>query len=154
MFRQPTVERLADIMDMVPEMISVFSNESKGYSSRIAKMGEYSRIGDLAKELGIKLPFSTAFSMELVERLLGKNKIPDFAVVEKVRSGYSRFRMTFGDSDTDAVIALTRDFGDLCIQGQIYIYQQAEVSERQIKRMKASGAQSFYHINKELFTIL
>lgn len=153
MFKRPDAERLDAIMDMIPEMVSVLCAEGKGYNVRIAQMGELSRMRGIAKELGINISLFQKFSIDGIVSLLNENNVPDFAVVKKDFGDYTRYRLSFGDNE-DPIIDLHRDFWKMCIEGQIYIYQQVEVSKRQQKRMKASGALSYFHINKNQLVVL
>jgi hypothetical protein len=143
MFKMPTVERTQLIMDMVPEMVAVFTQKGKGYNVRISQLGELSRLRGLCKEVGIEfsLPFK---SLADIVKTLGASEVPDFAfVISKI----GRYHIAFAGEDTPAV-QLTREFGDQCIDGSVFLYQKG-VSTRDDKRLFASGAYSYYHLNSE-----
>jgi len=149
MFKMPTKERLQLIMDMVPEMFAVLSQDGEGYNVRISKMGEFMRLKDLCEEVGIKIKLpAEPKSTEYLIDLLKSSNVPDFAFVI---SSFGRYHIAFAGEDTP-VVQLTRDFGIPCVDGKIYIYQK-EVSHRDDKRMLASGACSYYHLNKEFCMI-
>lgn len=152
MFKMPTEERINDIVDMVPEMISVFSNESKGYNARISKFGEMMRLRELSKELGVTahLPVNLK-EISYINAVIKANGIPNFALV-KSKSG--RFRLSFSKDGETPVVMLTRRFPDECIEGLIYVYSRYKVSNRDIKRMKASGAESYFNMRENFIGIL
>jgi hypothetical protein len=151
MFKQPTNERLALIVDMIPEMVSVFSSTGKGYEVKIAQMGEFMRIHNLANELGVKVKIPKKLNYDFILELVKENEIPPFALVI---SKHGRYRISFEYRAEPAAIMLTRDWWRECIGGQIYIVSEKEITDNEVKRMKASGAECFYHLNTKRNCIL
>lgn len=144
MFKMPTRDRLQLIMDMIPEIIAVLSQTGTGYMVRVSKLGEFMRLKGLASELGVKIIFTDKPNdPEYVAKVIRESKVPAFAVVA---SSIGRYHAAFADEECPAV-ELTRQFYEPCIDGNVYLVQEHEPTEREIKRLFASGAKSCSHLN-------
>lgn len=143
MFKVPKDNRLEEIADAAPELISIFKEKGTGYNVRIAQMGAASKVRGIYKELGLKLSFSNNIDYDYLLEVVNENNIPEFAVVI---SKISRYRIVFG---TLPIIKSIREYGDFCIGGRIIIVSSMSISKKEIKRMMASGLESCYHVNSK-----
>ena len=136
MLKMPEKQRIQEIADMIPEWISIFSDGSKGYNARIAQMGALMQVSKIALELGIKMPMTSKFDMNVVIDIMEKYDVPDILVL---KTPIGRLRVFFYEGDINPVFDLRENFGDECMNGYVYAISRSEVPSSALFGLKNKG---------------
>ena len=136
MFKMPEKQRIQEIADMIPEWISIFRDDGKGYNSRIAKMGAFAQVYKIASELGVKIPVSSKLDMNVVIDIMEKYDVPDILIL---KTPIGRFRIFFYECDINPIFDLRENFGEECMNGYVYAISRSEVPSSALFGLKNKG---------------